>query len=104
MNPQAFDSILGRLVIFYDSCSSEVQRRRIERWTLRLAVSGFLIHLTLIALVRAVPSLRVGVLTELDRNYLHAVYTPFSFHEAHDSHHGGIEADQDRSQRWQSHD
>ncbi|MCE2751025.1 MAG: hypothetical protein LW720_03925 [Pirellula sp.] len=79
MNPQAFDSILGRLVNFYDRCSSEVQRRRIERWTLWLAVSGFLIHLTLIALVRAVPSLRVGVLTELDRNYLHAVYTPFSF-------------------------
>lgn len=79
MNPQAFDSILGRLVNFYDSCSSEVQRRRIERWTLWLAVSGFLIHLTLIALVQAVPSLRVGVLMELDRNYLHAVYTPFSF-------------------------
>jgi hypothetical protein len=33
----------------------------------------------LIALVRAVPSLGVGFLTELDRNYLHAVYTPFSF-------------------------
>jgi hypothetical protein len=79
MNPTTIDWILGRLVRFYDVCSSEAQQRRIERWTLWFAVSGFLIHLGLIALVRAVPSLGVGVLTELDRNYLHAVYTPFSF-------------------------
>jgi len=45
----------------------------------RLAASGFLIHLMLIALARTVPSLGAGVLAELDRNFLHAVYTPFSF-------------------------
>ena len=71
--------ILHRLARLYDNCSSERQKRRIETWTLWLAVTGFLIHLALIALVSAIPSLRTGVLSDLDRNYLHAVYTPFSF-------------------------
>lgn len=79
MKPKLIHPILGRLASLYDFCSSEAQKRRIETWTLWLAVSGFLIHLGLIALVSAVPSLRTGVLSDLDRNYLHAVYTPFSF-------------------------
>ena len=52
---------------------------RLERWVVRLAASGFILHLILIALARSVPSLNAGWLSELDRNYLHAVYTPFSF-------------------------
>jgi hypothetical protein len=79
MKPMLIHPILRRLATFYDACSSEHQKRRIEKWTLWFAVSGFLIHLALIALVSAVPSLRAGVLSELDQNYLHAVYTPFSF-------------------------
>jgi len=35
--------------------------------------------LSLIALVSSLPSLQTGLLSDLDRNYLHAVYTPFSF-------------------------
>jgi hypothetical protein len=73
------DPILRRLARLYDVCSCESNKRRIETGTLWLAVLGFLIHLALIALVRALPSLQTGVLSELDRNYLHAVYTPFSF-------------------------
>lgn len=38
-----------------------------------------MLHLLLIFLARSVPSLNAGLLSELDRNYLHAVYTPFSF-------------------------
>ncbi len=79
MKPTLIRPILRRLAMLYDACSSEPQKRRIEKWTLWLAVSGFLIHLALIALVSAVPSLRTGVLSDLDRNLLHAVYTPFSF-------------------------
>lgn len=35
---------------------------------------GFIVHLVLIALARSIPSLNTGILSELDRNYLHAVY------------------------------
>ncbi len=50
-----------------------------EHWIVWLAGGGFVIHLILIALARTVPSLKMGVLSQLDRNFLHAVYTPFSF-------------------------
>ncbi len=46
---------------------------------MRLSAVGFLVHLTLIALARLIPPLREGLLAGLDRNFLHAVYTPFSF-------------------------
>ena len=71
--------ILDRLSRLYDGISSEKQTRRIETWILWLAICGFLIHLALIALVRSLPVLQTGMLADLDRNYLHAVYTPFSF-------------------------
>jgi len=45
----------------------------------RLAATGFIVHLLLIALARTVPFLGNGPLADLDRNFLHAVYTPFSF-------------------------
>jgi len=79
MEPTLIQPGLNRLAEFYDACSSDAQRRRIETWTLWLAISGFLVHLLLIALANAVPSLQSGILSDLDRNYLHAVYTPFSF-------------------------
>jgi hypothetical protein len=79
MKTTRIHGILGGLAKFYDACSSEHQRHRIESWTLWLAIGGFLIHLALIAMVRSLPSLQSGFLEDLDRNYLHAVYTPFSF-------------------------
>ncbi len=79
MNAAPIPRLLRSLATLYDCVSSDLQRRRIETWTLWLAVSGFLIHLTLIALVSSLPSLRMGLLSDMDRNYLHAVYTPFSF-------------------------
>jgi hypothetical protein len=44
-----------------------------------LSAIGLLVHLSLIALARFVPALKAGLLSELDLNFLHAVYTPFSF-------------------------
>ncbi len=79
MHSAVINPVVHRLATFYDACSSGHQKRRIETWTLWLAVLGFLTHLALIALVSAVPSLRTGVLSGMDRNYLHAIYTPFSF-------------------------
>jgi hypothetical protein len=45
----------------------------------RFAAIGFLAHLSLVALARVLPAQREGFLAGLDRNFLHAVYTPFSF-------------------------
>jgi hypothetical protein len=69
-------SRFSRLFDFFDS---ESQKAKIELWIVWLAGGGFVIHLTLIALARTVPSLKEGILSQLDRNFLHAVYTPFSF-------------------------
>jgi hypothetical protein len=50
-----------------------------EHWIVWLAAFGFVAHLILIALARSIPSLKAGVLGQLDVNFLHAVYTPFTF-------------------------
>lgn len=63
----------------YDRYDTERQKIRLERWVVRLSAGGFVIHLLLIAIARAAPESSTGWLAELDRNYLHAVYTPFSF-------------------------
>ncbi len=44
-----------------------------------MAAGGFIVHLCLIALARTAPALGSSALAGLDRNFLHAVYTPFSF-------------------------
>lgn len=71
--------IIDILASLYDRCDTPQQKARLEKWIVRLAASGFVLHLLLIALARSVPSLNASWLSELDRNYLHAVYTPFSF-------------------------
>ncbi len=67
------------LAALYDLCAAPPQKKRLERWVVWLAAAGFIVHLLLIALARSVPSLNEGWLSQLDRNFLHAVYTPFSF-------------------------
>lgn len=67
------------LADFYDSFDAEQSKRKLEQLIVWLAASGFILHLLLIALARTVPYLNAGPLAELDRNFLHAVYTPFSF-------------------------
>jgi len=71
--------MLLRLVGIYDRCDSPGFRAQLEKWFVRLAAGGFVIHLVLIAIARANLGIVSGLLTGLDRNYLHAVYTPFSF-------------------------
>lgn len=67
------------LADYYDSFDMERQKRNLEQLVVWLAASGFLVHLLLISLARTVPYLNAGPLAQLDRNFLHAVYTPFSF-------------------------
>lgn len=79
MQPPLVGQLVSFLAGLYDRCNSDKQQGRLEVWTVWLAVTGFLVHLMLIALARSVPSLNQGLLANLDLNYLHAVYTPFSF-------------------------
>ncbi len=51
----------------------------IERCFVALAAIGFLAHLTVIAISRHTPAFAEAMFGGLDRNYFHAVYTPFSF-------------------------
>ena len=71
--------MLSYLAEVYDRCDTASFQGMLEKWFVRLAAGGFIVHLVLIALARSIPALNTGVLSELDRNFLHAVYTPFSF-------------------------
>jgi len=62
----------------YDRLYSERSQARLEHWTMNLSILGFLVHVTLVFLARALahpPALIAAVGT----NYLSAIYTPFSF-------------------------
>ncbi len=74
-----FSWIARRVAPIYDMLDRPDWRHRLEIAVVVLASYGFLIHLLLIFLAQQVPLLRNGILAGLDRNFLHAVYTPFSF-------------------------
>ncbi len=67
------------LANLFDTYDTQARKGRLEHWMVRVAATGFVVHLLLIALARTVPALNAGPLADLDRNFLHAVYTPFSF-------------------------
>ncbi len=63
----------------FDRLDRVQNHHRLERLVVVLSVSGFLLHLLLIFLARLDPALESGVLQGIGKNYLQAVYTPFSF-------------------------
>lgn len=63
----------------FEAIDSPRCRRRIELAFVAAAAVGFLAHLAVIAFSRSFPATAVAAFGGLDRNYLHAVYTPFSF-------------------------
>ena len=71
--------ITASLAKYFDRFDTEQQRGKLEHWVVFLAAGGFVLHLVLIVMARTVPFLNFGLLADLDRNFLHAVYTPFSF-------------------------
>ncbi len=76
---QMFQLIVQRIGDLFDRVDSEENYHRLERLVVGLSVTGFLLHLLLIFLARLNPGLESGVLAGIGKNYLHAVYTPFSF-------------------------
>jgi hypothetical protein len=66
------------LVAVFDRFYAEDNRGRLDRWVTYVSIAGFLIHLALVFLARALtaPPALVAV---VGRNYLSAIYTPFSF-------------------------
>ena len=66
------------LALVYDRLFTRPNRLRLERWVVTLGVAGFLSHLALIALSRTLTH-PPAALAAVGRNYLSAIYTPFSF-------------------------
>ncbi len=69
--------VLIRLSGWYDSLAKESNVRQVERATINFALVGFLLHLSLIFLVRH-GVFGSTMLAQLPDNYLKAIYTPFS--------------------------
>jgi hypothetical protein len=65
-----FAAKVGRI---YDWLDDTQQRRLLEKTAVLFAAVGFLFHLLLILLARSITSLGSGLLSDLDRNFLHAV-------------------------------
>jgi len=67
-----------RLARLFDAIDSPAVHSRLERFMVSAAAIGFLLHLLVVAAVRNLPGLPQTALEGLDRNLLHAIYTPFS--------------------------
>ncbi len=74
-----FSSAAALFAGIYDRLNSYKYRQYLEQIAVYLSAWGFLLHLLLIFLARTIPTWGTGVLAGLDLNYLHAVYTPFTF-------------------------
>ena len=62
----------------YDRLYSPQNQSRLEHWIMNLSALGFLVHLALIFLTRTFAQ-TPSVIAAVGRNYLSAIYTPFSF-------------------------
>ncbi len=62
----------------YDALFTPDRVHRFERRVIQTAIAGFVVHLFLIFLARTLPD-PPALLAGLDRSYLSALYTPFSF-------------------------
>ncbi len=66
------------LAAAYDRLFTHSNRLRLERWMVRLSIAGFVGHLALILLARSL-TYPPAAIAAVGRNYLAAIYTPFSF-------------------------
>lgn len=66
------------LTAVFDRIYAEERRARLDRLIVDLSVVGFLVHLALVFLARTLPNPPL-LLAAIGRNYLSAIYTPFSF-------------------------
>lgn len=61
----------------FDRLTCPSRQAWLEHWIVRLSIAGFLLHLFLILLARSVPH-PPPLIAIVGRNYLSAIYTPFS--------------------------
>jgi hypothetical protein len=73
-----FEGARSSLAQAYDRLYSDASRARLERIIVDVSVAGFLLHLALVFLSRSLahPPPIIGAIS---KNYLAAIYTPFSF-------------------------
>ncbi len=75
MNPARLSMPLAAA---FDRLYAESRQRWFEHLIVKLGVAGFLAHLLLVFLARAIPH-PPPMIAAVGRNYLSAIYTPFSF-------------------------
>src|SRR5580693_7936173 len=68
----------GSLAAAFDGIYAEHNRVRLDRLIVDVSIIGFLVHLALVFLPRTLPH-SPALLAAVGRNYLSAIYTPFSF-------------------------
>jgi hypothetical protein len=66
------------LAAAFDRLHSEARQKWLEHLIVKISAAGFLAHLLLVFLARTVPH-PPAILAAVGRNYLSAIYTPFSF-------------------------
>jgi hypothetical protein len=66
------------LAAAFDQLYSNDHQARLEHWIVKISVAGFLAHLLLVFLSRILPH-PPALIAAVGRNYLSAIYTPFSF-------------------------
>jgi hypothetical protein len=67
-----------RLAAVFDALDRRPVHASLERLTVVIAATGFLLHLAVVAAARNLPGLPETILEGLDKSLLHAIYTPFS--------------------------
>lgn len=72
-------SIIDWFCRLHDRINSQRVEARLDVLVVRASIASFLLHLLIISVARLVPGLHERLLPTLSLNYLHAVYTPFSF-------------------------
>lgn len=73
-----FSRMRGSLARAFDRLYSAANISRLEHWTVKISVAGFFVHLATIFLSRTLAD-PPPLLAAVGRNYLSAIYTPFSF-------------------------
>jgi hypothetical protein len=63
---------------FFDNLYSEHRQRQLDRLVVNVSVAGFFVHLALVFLSRTLTS-PPAFIAAVGKNYLAAIYTPFSF-------------------------
>ena len=71
-------SLRTTIAATFDRLYAEDRRASLDRLIVDVSIAGFLVHLALVFLSRTLPH-PPALLAAVGRNYLSAIYTPFSF-------------------------